>query len=309
MKFGDNLKKIRKMRKISQEELADKIGVSRQSISKWETGENHPSMTNIMCLCTIFKCNINELVHEDMTDINSLDEDIKMSVVKFKNKKQKRVKILSNIIVDIAKIGKIISIVLVCLISIATLLLPFVFNNIDIKNNRILIDNETIDVVEENNKLLLKHKDEVYATVSEKQTIMLIKGVITGNINNKVLLIVYCEIALISLILFLILNLLMYKKLEKLFNNIKNGNTPFTLENVEYIKSIAYIMIALIVLPNIGIIIFETFLKSNLNITFEPFSLLEILIIYVISYVFEYGYEIQLDSKGIMYEDKKSTGI
>ena len=247
MKFGDNLKRVRKMRKISQEDLADKLGVSRQSVSKWETGENYPSMTNIMCLCTIFKCNINELVHEDMTDINSLDEDIKMSVVKFKNKKQKRVKILSNIIVDIAKIGKIISIVLVCLISIATLLLPFVFNNIDIKNNRILIDNKTIDVVEENNKLLLKHKDEVYATVSEKQTIMLIKGVITGNINNKVLLIVYCEIALISLIIFLILNLLMYKKLEKLFNNIKNGNTPFTLENVEYIKSIAYIMIALIV--------------------------------------------------------------
>ncbi len=38
MKFGDNLKIVRKMRKISQEELADKLGVSRQSVSKWETG-------------------------------------------------------------------------------------------------------------------------------------------------------------------------------------------------------------------------------------------------------------------------------
>ena len=86
MKFGDNLKRVRKMRKISQEELADKLGVSRQSVSKWETGENYPSMTNIMCLCTIFKCKLNELVHEDMTDINSLDEEVKMKVVKLKVK-------------------------------------------------------------------------------------------------------------------------------------------------------------------------------------------------------------------------------
>ncbi len=38
MKFGDNLKQIRKNKKISQEELAEKLGVSRQSISKWKTG-------------------------------------------------------------------------------------------------------------------------------------------------------------------------------------------------------------------------------------------------------------------------------
>ena len=55
MKFGDNLKNIRKSKKISQEDLADKLGVSRQSISKWETGENYPSMQNIVCLCSIFK--------------------------------------------------------------------------------------------------------------------------------------------------------------------------------------------------------------------------------------------------------------
>ena len=89
MKFGENLKLIRKSHKISQETLADKLGVSRQSISKWETGENYPSMQNIMCLCTIFKCKINELIHEDFVDINFMDEEIKMSVVKFKQEKQK----------------------------------------------------------------------------------------------------------------------------------------------------------------------------------------------------------------------------
>ncbi len=38
MKFGDNLRKLRKSKKLSQEDLAEKVNVSRQSVSKWETG-------------------------------------------------------------------------------------------------------------------------------------------------------------------------------------------------------------------------------------------------------------------------------
>ncbi len=38
MKFGENLYNLRKKQKISQEKLAEKIGVSRQSVSKWENG-------------------------------------------------------------------------------------------------------------------------------------------------------------------------------------------------------------------------------------------------------------------------------
>ena len=88
MKFGDNLKLIRKNKKMSQEQLAEKMNVSRQSVSKWETGEAYPEMNNILELCKIFNCKINDLVHTDMTDISSLDEEIVMSVVKFNEKKQ-----------------------------------------------------------------------------------------------------------------------------------------------------------------------------------------------------------------------------
>ncbi len=38
MKFGDNLRNLRKLKKLSQEDLAEKMNVSRQSVSKWETG-------------------------------------------------------------------------------------------------------------------------------------------------------------------------------------------------------------------------------------------------------------------------------
>ena len=61
-------------------------------------------MNNIMCLCDIFKCKINDLVHEDFTDIDSLDSEIKESVVKFKKEKQIKVKLISKIIYVLANI-------------------------------------------------------------------------------------------------------------------------------------------------------------------------------------------------------------
>ena len=92
MKFGDNLKLIRKNKNMSQELLAEKMNVSRQSVSKWENGEAYPEMNNILELCKIFHCKINDLIHTDMSDLDSLDEEIIMNVVKFNEKKQKQVK-------------------------------------------------------------------------------------------------------------------------------------------------------------------------------------------------------------------------
>ena len=46
MKFGDNLKLIRKNKKMSQEQLAEKMNVSRQSVSKWETGGRMTHLTS-----------------------------------------------------------------------------------------------------------------------------------------------------------------------------------------------------------------------------------------------------------------------
>ena len=107
MKFADNLKKIRKSKNISQEELAYKVGVSRQSVSKWETSEAYPEMNNILELCKIFHCRINDLVHTNMDDFNSLDKDIIMKVVKLNDEGQKRVKVISNILFMIGRISKI----------------------------------------------------------------------------------------------------------------------------------------------------------------------------------------------------------
>ena len=54
VKFGDNLKAIRKHHKMSQEQLAEKVNVSRQSVSKWENGLSYPSTENLIRIAEVF---------------------------------------------------------------------------------------------------------------------------------------------------------------------------------------------------------------------------------------------------------------
>ncbi len=71
MKLSDNLKKIRKEHNLSQEQLAEQLGVSRQSVSKWESGLAYPEMDKMIQLCQLFHLNIDELLNQDINEVNS----------------------------------------------------------------------------------------------------------------------------------------------------------------------------------------------------------------------------------------------
>jgi len=308
MKFGENLYNLRKAAKMSQEKLAEKMEVTRQSVSKWENGESYPEMEKIMKLCSIFHCKINDLVHEDMLDIDSLDEDIKMSVVKFKKEKQEKMKGLSKAIYVIARIGKIIATISIPIVIICMLCLPYLVNNVEVVDDKIVFKgtNDTLTVVEENkdDNMVVKVKlnDMVVADSRDQNTIIKMKDILEN--NSKAMIIGYVETGFLFLIVNLFLYRIVLKYLEKLFININSGDTPFTLENVNYIKKMAYLMIATIILPNISGAIFELLLKSDLGVDFELFNVVEILFLFSMAYIFEYGYELQLDSKGKMYGDE-----
>lgn len=63
--FGCELKKAREQRGWSQEYLAKQIHVSRQSISKWETGKNYPSIEVLISLSDLFGITVDELLRSD----------------------------------------------------------------------------------------------------------------------------------------------------------------------------------------------------------------------------------------------------
>ena len=61
--FSDNLVALRKLNKLTQEELAEKVGVSRQSLSKWETGETVPDVEKSAVIAEAFGVSLDELVN------------------------------------------------------------------------------------------------------------------------------------------------------------------------------------------------------------------------------------------------------
>ena len=63
--FCENLSYLRKMNKLSQEELAERLDVSRQTLSKWETGESLPDIEKCQLLASIFDVSLDELVSYD----------------------------------------------------------------------------------------------------------------------------------------------------------------------------------------------------------------------------------------------------
>ena len=297
MKFGDNLKLIRKRKNMSQEELAFKVNVSRQSVSKWENGEAYPEMNNILELCKIFNCKINDLVHVDMSDIDSLDDEIVMKVVKFNEEKQKRVKTLSNIISLIGNIGKIVMMVAIPFVIVAMVLVPYVISNVEVVDNKVELTSDNIEVVD--NKTIQLFGVAVIGIdeeISEGEVLEIFDNFSKGEI------ILYIESGFIFVLVDIVICIFIFSFVEKLFKNIKENNTPFTLDNVNYIKKISYLMIGLIIISPIGGMLFNI-IKPGIEAesTFGLMSILEILIIFSMSYIFEYGYEIQKDSKGIMY--------
>ena len=63
MKFKDNLKRIREQRNLTQDDIAREIGISRQSVSKWENGVAEPDLDTIKQLCSILNCSLDELIY------------------------------------------------------------------------------------------------------------------------------------------------------------------------------------------------------------------------------------------------------
>ena len=66
MKFATNLQKLRKKENMSQEALAEKLDVTRQSVSKWESGTSYPEMDKLIAICKIFSVDMDTLVNGDV---------------------------------------------------------------------------------------------------------------------------------------------------------------------------------------------------------------------------------------------------
>lgn len=97
MEFNNKLYELRKQKGLSQEELAGRLNVSRQTISKWEVGESAPDMDNLVSISELFGVSLDELVLDKTPEKeqpsvqvvrSELYSDIKEHVLTDDNKKR-----------------------------------------------------------------------------------------------------------------------------------------------------------------------------------------------------------------------------
>ena len=69
MELGNKILELRKQEKLSQEQLAEKMNVTRQTISKWELNETTPDIKQAKELSRIFKVSLDELTDNDISNI------------------------------------------------------------------------------------------------------------------------------------------------------------------------------------------------------------------------------------------------
>jgi len=95
MEFNNKLYELRKKKGLSQEELANRLNVSRQTISKWEVGDSTPDMEKLAAISELFQVSLEELVLDKVPEKapekpakSELYSDIKEKVLTEDNRKK-----------------------------------------------------------------------------------------------------------------------------------------------------------------------------------------------------------------------------
>ena len=92
VKTGAFLKELRKEKNITQEELAEQMGVSRRTVSRWETGSNMPDMDVLIDISDFYEIDLREILDGERKD-KQMDKEMKETILKvseYENEGKKR---------------------------------------------------------------------------------------------------------------------------------------------------------------------------------------------------------------------------
>ncbi|PEB55260.1 transcriptional regulator [Bacillus pseudomycoides] len=109
MDIGKKIKHLRLINKMTQEDVANQLFISRQVISKWELGKSLPDLTNLLALSNLFNVSIDSLLKED--------SNLQNQIIKQSNYKR-------YLLIASLYIYSLITIVVICCCFIAFLLIP-----------------------------------------------------------------------------------------------------------------------------------------------------------------------------------------
>lgn len=81
MSLGTNIQYLRKLNKLTQEQFAERMGISRQTVSRWESDEVTPELNKLVEMCGMFSCKLDELVREDISSKDAIYSEVEIRKV------------------------------------------------------------------------------------------------------------------------------------------------------------------------------------------------------------------------------------
>jgi transcriptional regulator with XRE-family HTH domain len=102
MNIGQKLKNTRLTAGLTQENVAEKIGVSRQTISNWENDKSYPDIVSVIALSNLYSISLDELLKEDMKMVEYLQEST--DVVRSRQKLSKLVLVIAYLVIWVLSI-------------------------------------------------------------------------------------------------------------------------------------------------------------------------------------------------------------
>ena len=91
-KTGQFIAELRKEQQLTQQELADKIGVSNKTVSKWECGNGMPDISSIIPLCQVLNITVNELIAGERLTQDNYSQKADENMMHFMEKEEKQQK-------------------------------------------------------------------------------------------------------------------------------------------------------------------------------------------------------------------------
>ncbi|MBQ9012968.1 MAG: DUF2975 domain-containing protein [Bacilli bacterium] len=224
-----------------------------------------------------------------------------------KEKSKKSLRVLCKILEVFTIIGKVCSIIAIPFIVLLMVCTPYFVNNINVSDKKVEIkvfDQNVVLMEEGKNDASLKVKvdDKVVSENKEDEMVKKVNDALKHVSKEK--LIVSTEIGLGFLIATIVVSIMILSKAIKLFKNIRTKETPFIEENVLHLRKMAKLMVVAIVLTVISGAIINAISGYDMSNSLKEYSLFEILALFILSYIFEYGVELQKSSKKKLNETK-----
>ena len=219
-------------------------------------------------------------------------------IVGLNRESQKNYRLLTKIISILAMLGKIFTMIAIPFIFIAAIFFVVIIGKIDYSNDKLYYAGKEVAVFEnDGDGLILKINavvEDKNITIRDNIVLKEIQSLLANMSKNIVIsAIVFATVFYeISFVLWVMI----YRRLEELFNDFNTGDTPFTDKNTLGIKNIGKLLIVSVIVMALGNGLLEIIIHSNLSINNGAISVMGILIVYTIYYIFKYATKLQAKS-------------